>query len=157
MKMKIKIILMALIVLMIPFWVFAAEQCRIVGPEAVLVASKIGFQFRVNKVSEKGHCHKLEKGNAMLCISAGENEPVICEATFFSDMKLHNKWKIVQAPKFNGNFQYIKGGKPKFGTNDPKFTVRVESKEEMCMLELESITLQGPDCDKWKTAFEGGS
>jgi len=157
MKINARVLIISFIVLLTPFWVFAADVCQVVGPQAVIVASKIGFQFKVKRISKKGRCHKLENGSSFLSVPMSKGETVICEATFFSDMKLNNNWKIVRAPRFNGNFQYAKGGKPKFGTNDPKFTVRIEAKEEMSMLELESIRLQGPDCDKWMTAFEGGN
>ena len=150
-----RLLLISFIVLAIPVKVLG-DTCQIVGPEAVVVAATYGFQFNVKKVSKKGHCHKLESGSAILYMSQRKGETVSCEATFFKGMELHKHWKIVRAPEFRGNFQYVKAGEPKYGTNQPMFSVRVESKENQTMLELASITLEGPDCDEWKAAFKGG-
>ncbi len=150
-------ILFSLFSLILPLEL-AAEICEdIVGPEAVAIAASYGFQFKVNKISETGHCHKLEKGSAILYIA--EQDPVICRSTFFSGMKLHSAWKMMQAPTFNGNFIYVAEGQPRYGTNTPEFTIRVESKakDELSTVELASITLEGPNCDNWKDAFKGGN
>jgi hypothetical protein len=133
-----------------------AEICEnIVGPAAVTIATSYGFQFKINKISGSGHCHKLENGSAILYIA--EQDAVICESTFFSGIKLHNDWKMAPAPTFNGNFEYVDKGQPKYGTNIPEFTIRVESKDALSTLELATITLEGPDCENWKDAFKGGS
>ena len=132
----------------------SSDTCKLIGPEAVDIASSFGFQFTVKTISEAGHCRKIENGSAILLIN-NNNLGVTCEATFFSDLKLDSNWKIINAPKFSKSFHYIDTGKPKYNSNNPKFTVRVSTEDADSLLELKSITLEGPNCKNWKSAFRG--
>lgn len=134
----------------------SAETCgNIVGLDAVNTAAAVGFQFEVSRKSESGHCIKLMRGSAIHFIVNGDG-PVICHVRFFTGMSLSEDWRIVPSPKFDGNFKYTETGRPQYETQNPYFEVEVSSEQDGNLV-LESIVLEGPDCDDWKQAFNQGS
>jgi len=156
MRFKPILLLAAVAALLMPVWVSAEEDCDIVGPAAVNEAVTRGFQFNVKKVSGDGFCKKGLQGNLVIYWSNDQSETLICEVTFFDDMQLNKNWKIIDNPKFRGDFKFTEEGKPQKGTNIATFSVRVKTTSaELMRLELESIRLRGPDCDNWKHAFMG--
>jgi len=136
-----------------------ADTCaEINAADAINIAQQKGYSFTLVKVAgKKGSCNFVDSDNSIVIgVAALDKGPITCEAGFFlGEIELREGWTITESPVFEvlgSNYQYVQA--PAYGTNKPGFKIIFDVEpENPVVLQLNTISLEGPECEKWKDAF----
>jgi hypothetical protein len=149
-----EILFLALVLSVCGLETASAAPCQVPGSEAVGVARNNGFNFLAElSRGTPGSC--LRGGDGLVEAAAGNTSgPIECKATFFAGRKLASPWKLVDAVM---EVEVRPGGRrenlsPEIKNSVLTRTFKVEQGTN-AFLQLKHITLEGPDCSKWKDAF----
>lgn len=136
-----------------------AETCaEINAADVINIAQQKAYGFTLMKVAgKKGSCNFVDSDNSIaIGVAAIDKGPITCEAGFFlGEIELREGWTITESPVFSvsgSNYQYVQ--EPAYGTNKLGFKISFDVEPgDPVTLELNTISLEGPECEKWKDAF----
>jgi hypothetical protein len=127
-----------------------AENCSINGKEAIQEARSSDYEFTFKKLSKDGDC-QMGEDSPWFTVSASSSSETTCVAVLFSGKKLHTNWSLTRV-NFNGTITSRKT--PEAGALNPKleFTIVAPPSTDRKAF-LKEVILTGPDCSKWRNAF----
>lgn len=134
---------------------FGDQICDdIPAAEAIAVAASRGYQFSISRTSAtSGRCWLRGTGKVIAMAHGVEDtEDLTCEGTFFAGRNLAAGWTFGNSYEFSTGIEITRS--PSKGDRD----IRVEFRKRKqpgapSTFRLRRISLQGPDCDDWRDAF----
>lgn len=122
----------------------AARDCSVRAGSVVLEAVRQGFRFSATRVSGSGSCTLSSDSRSVTGVAG--TSPLICRGEFFTARSFASGWRVEDPEFLGGQFDFDDAG----GSIAIVFQVSTGGSGSRT---LSTITLVGPDCERWRDAF----